>query len=236
MGNAVRNRLSNARTFVVTLGRRTVADRSATVLVAANLLVAALIVLMEGDAASLLFVYWVETMIIGVMSIVKMYLVPPRTGTRLDPYPIVKWTLALLGRTLLALLFVLHYGLFALVTGVLILGLGAWGFSPETDPTPPFGDVLRLHLWPVSLIAVSHVWSLVTNYIGRKEYRSRDTNDLMGRPYKRLALMIVVVWPGMIFASKTNTPMAVIALVFVPLKIILDLVAHFRDHKELESV
>jgi hypothetical protein len=212
------------------LWQRTRSSPSALVLVVSNLAAAVVALAHPPVSISLLFVYWFECVIIGAINVVKLYCIPATLGPAADTHPVVRLLLVAFGRTVVALVFVVHYGIFTAVIGGVILGLGDVGGDIRTLADIPIGRYMAEFAWPIAFLGAAHVRSFFVQFIGKKEYRGRKLDDQMFRPYRRMLLMFGMLWAGVFIVVVTHQP-ALIALVFVPAKIVADLVAHFRDHR-----
>jgi len=210
------------------LWQRTRSSPSALILVVSNLAAAVVALAQAPESGSLLVVYWFECVIIGAINVVKLYCIPAKLGPSADTHPRVRFLLVAIGRTVGALVFVLHYGVFVTILAVGVFAIGDVGYD-MASPTLPVGRVAAEFAWPIAFLTASHVRSFFVNFIGKKEYLSRKFDDQMFRPYRRLFVMFGVVWAGIFIVLLTGQP-ALVTLIFVPPKIIADLVAHFRDH------
>ena len=132
-----------------------------------------------------LLLYWVETVVIGLYSILRMPLAWGWFSLYSVPF------------------FLVHFGVFLNITGRLAIGAYSWvddvpGRGWETIH-PIHGEV-RL-FWLVVL--ASHGVSFVTNFIGKKEYRllKKDPEQLMLAPYRRIFVMMTSVVVGAILVG-----------------------------------
>jgi hypothetical protein len=81
-------------------------------------------------------------------------------------------------------------------------------------------------------LALSHVISLVVNYIVRGEYRRVGVQELMFRPYGRIVVLhLTIIFGGMLLMF-TGLKGAAIALL-VALKLGMDLKAHLKEREKL---
>jgi len=154
--------------------RRTGSWFAVVALVAANLVVAAAAFHGRWGWADVVRVYWVETMIIGVVNVLKMFVwalfrKPLNTPTDLREAGT---------RLGLVMLLVPYYSV-AFFFLFLALGFAIHGDGRE---------IPRL----VLIFALSHGVSFVWNYLGHAEFRSVNFLALLAQPYARLALMAAV--------------------------------------------
>ena len=81
---------------------------------------------------------------------------------------------------------------------------------------------------------LSHGFSFIMNYLIKGERRRADLESLMFEPYSRVFVMQVVFVFGGFFITLFKSPTAALALlIFV--KIILDIKAHLREHRAVDS-
>lgn len=134
----------------------------------------------------LMLAYWLENAIIGLFTIFKIALaekVPAAdSNVKMTP-PGLNFKLFLI------VFFSFHYGIFTLVHGVFVYAL----FGPHN----PFNIVESYSFWPAlatfCFFLASHGFSFLQNYIGGKEYRSKNPLEMMISPYGRVAVMHIAV-------------------------------------------
>jgi len=90
---------------------------------------------------------------------------------------------------------------------------------------------LFLHMWPAILaLVVSHGFSFVENFLGRKEYLSMTLEKQMQKPYSRVVLMHLTLIIGGFMVKAFGSALLPLVLL-ITLKIIVDINAHKREHK-----
>jgi hypothetical protein len=134
--------------------------------------------------------------------------------------------------------FIFHYGLFCSVHGIfvfLLFGRKDFGFGPLAI-YPSFAQMFseeRLW-WCVIALAASHLWSFLVNFIGRGEYRRVVVPQLMVQPYARIVILHVAILLGG-FVTMALGSNAVVLLILIAGKTLLDLTLHLREHERIES-
>ena len=83
-------------------------------------------------------------------------------------------------------------------------------------------------LLPVAVLATAHAFSFFVNFLRKREYEKRNGDEQMFRPFLRVGLMWVILWPSMILALIGFPKVVVVLCMLVKLRV--DLWAHFRDH------
>ncbi len=206
---------------------------SAWSLVLSNLLPLAGVLFWGWDAFSLLLLFWMENVVIGVIHIFRLALAGG--GNPVERY----------GRFFLIPFFAVHYGLFTFVHGVFVVALcgpdspfrggsGA-GFNPMDLPSivlsrlgeGGFGAAL-------AALAASHLFSFVSNYLLKGEYKTARAKDLMMRPYGRVVVLHLAILGGGFLAVSMGSPLWILVLLLV-FKTALDLRAHLKERRLLAS-
>lgn len=240
------------------------------ILVVANLMPLAGALLLRWETGEVLFVYWLESTVVGFFNVVKMAqaegsgrevdkvdlgrlakvrlstqarstasgenfagyqkvaeakLVEQQHGLTAPPEfeQHAAPTISLLAKVPLILFFLVHYGLF--MAGYAIFLIEFFGL-----PTLPVGQMLLTTL----LLFTSHGISYLIYFLGREEYRMVSPGVQMARPYGRIFLMHFMILIGGILIQAFLALQLLLALL-VALKILFDLVAHFRSHARYES-
>ena len=160
------------------------------------------------------------------------------------------------GRSGLALFFILHYGVFWVVHGIFVFALPAFGNGfgsigpdaisclPTNPPIPgyeicesasPFGDVV----WSSVAIAglalfISHGASFFLNYIGRGEYLTASPGGQMAGAYGRVVVLHLTIIFGSMIVAFLGAPIGAL-LVLVALKIAFDLGLHLRERSRADA-
>lgn len=170
---------------------------------------------------SVMLVYWLENVIVGIWNVVKMI-------TAKEARESVGGTL------FICLFFIFHYGLFCFVHGIFVFVLfgGAFEGMPfGADTSPEFK--IDGFAWPVLVAAfglfVSHGISYFTNYLGKGEYLEANSHDLMEKPYGRMMLLHVTIVIGGGLVMVLGQPILALVILVV-LKIGFDIRAHRKSH------
>lgn len=181
----------------------------------------------------LMLLYWFENGVIGLFTIVKMLL--PRDDVDGGRSP-----LAVLGQLFTAAFFTVHYGLFWTVHGIFVVMLFGGGVESGfvADPGGSLGggiglaaQVARSGLAVAVLgLFASHAVSFVTNVLQRGEGRLASVQQLMSQPYGRVVVLHVTLVLGAFPILALGEPMGAL-LLFVALKIGIDLAAHLASHR-----
>jgi hypothetical protein len=183
-------------------------------LVLANLLPVAGVLLFAWDLGSVLLLYWAESGVIAAFNALKMIRVGGGRAAFLVPF------------------FLVHYGIFMLVHGAFLLLFLSWGPGGGGADLDPRRVAAGLgEGWGFALLALgaSHGASFVLNFLGRREWEGRTIERQMLEPYGRILVMHLVLLLGAVPAVLLGAPWPLLVLL-VAFKIVADLRAHRAEH------
>ena len=199
---------------------------SAWVLVAANLVPLAGVLLWNWSVFALIALFWMENVIVGVFFALRMLLADPR-----DP---ALWA----AKVFLVPFFCFHYGMFTAVHGLFVFGLfGGKAYDPHGLQVlePALRAAQDLGLWlPLAALLASHGFSFLWNYLWRGEFRRAKLTELMAKPYGRVVVLHMAIILGAIGTLALGSPLWAL-LVLLALKIGLDLKAHLKEHSPAKA-
>ena len=171
----------------------------------------------------LVFLYWLENGVIGLMTLVKLLLVPGGAST------------GRAGRIAMAGFFSFHYGGFMAGHGLFILVLFSAQRPEGLEGQAAMGHVLGqipnpgLMLAALGLLA-SHGWSLVSNFLLAGQRRRAKLKDVMMAPYGRVVMLHLFIIGGAWVILSLGSQIALL-LLFVGMKTGVDLCAHLWEHR-----
>jgi len=206
----------------------------AIALVVANLVPLVGVLLFAWDVTFLLLLYWLENLVIGAYTLVRMFSTVGITA---------------LGR---ALFFCIHYGFFCAGHGMFVLALSSLGGSEEADSLDfeegdipfliPFYLLRGIFRWigthmpellfiPLLALVISHGISLVRHHFIAREDEGRTLDEIMFDPYPRIVILHVSIIAGAFFViisgGASTTPVLILVILG---KTWLDLYLHRRAH------
>lgn len=193
------------------IGLRRSARAGVLLLIAGNLVPLAGVLWWGWDAYVIVFVYWMENGVIGLVNVLKIRReegAKPGTGRYLSNF------------------FVIHYGAFWLVHGLLLFLLT--GF-PNFDASLPRISVLGIALAIVTL-TVSHFGNFYFVFLRERAYLTTNPMRQMFSPYPRLIALHVVLILGAVLAGTLGQP-AILVLLLVLFKIGFELAVFAFDHQ-----
>jgi hypothetical protein len=174
-------------------------------LLLANILPPLAGVMFQGwDIKQGIILYWLETIVIGLISIIKAFIVKA-------PDDVTKW-LSKYGRSILlayklviTLLVSVAVGAYALLTGVvagfmtLVTDYGVLDLPDGiTPPEYLYNQVAAQNIWGALIIlCLSHAISFVVNFIIKKEYKTNQMNRQMEILSRRVGAILLPVVPCM---------------------------------------
>lgn len=215
-------------------------------LIVANIIPVFFIIFDNWAVGPVILLYWAENIVIGFYNICRIIIAP--VG-----HPVL-WV----GKVFKILFFLIHFGGFCAIHGMLVFGMvseyeaGTVDVSMDGDMGFKFGpfvfvalliNVVRHFfetasvetLFSVLALFVSHGLSFIFNYWRSGEYQKKNTQDLMTDPYQRVIVLHLVIIAGgfAVLALKSPVPL-VILLVLV--KIIIDVKLHQKSHQRASEL
>jgi Family of unknown function (DUF6498) len=216
------------------LALRVAGDRTAAGLLAGNVVAIAIAVFYPPITMSVMFLYWAECVIIGLLNIVKLYyidaqtVVPGYISLTESEWAQSSAAKKLAIRSVMPGFFLVSYGVCVFTLFGILASLAEHEMRSGGLPGYDMASHLAGFWPPVLVIGAGHVVSFYRNFLGKREYQERKLYEQMFQPYKRVALMFAIVFGGSVVVIVTRLP-GMALLVFVPFKIIADLEAHFRE-------
>ena len=169
----------------------------------------------------LLLLYWLENVIVGGFNVAKMLLARPA-----EP---IYWA----GKLFLIPFFIVHFGGFTFVHGVLLVAFfGPKGLQPFDLLTAVPAAIRTNQLgWGLLSLVASHGFSFFWNYLKNGEYQRASLQTLMGQPYGRIVVLHLTVLFGGWVVMMLGSPVGAL-VVLVGLKTAADLRAHLAERKK----
>lgn len=195
---------------------------SIAVLIAANLLPLVGVLFWDWDVFFLLLLFWCENVIIGVFGIARLIVASDTENAGEGLF--------------LPAFFLIHYGGFMFGHFMLLFAMyssHAAGAGQSAEPADYYSMVIENLNWiAVVALFISHGWSFVENYMGKREYENLRPGAAMALPYRRVMITHVALLAGGFFLVERGQPLVGLVLL-VLLKIILDVTFHRREHSRL---
>lgn len=170
---------------------RTYRDPVSWVILAVDLFPLVAIFQLGWGAAALVFLYWIENLIIGLITLLRMGAASARHG----PFGIA-------GFLFMGAFFIFHYGMFCFVHGVFLM---AFASMPEGGGTGEMSglNVLafafstgRGMVWFAGVILALQLFLFARDFILRGAWRETDIAAEMARPYGRVVVLHFALFAG----------------------------------------
>jgi hypothetical protein len=204
-------------------------------LIAANVVTISLAILGNWDLATVMFIYWAQSIIIGFFTVVALLGADtPALGADLSKPILERGGSAVSSRyvefykLLLAGFFCLHYGIFHWAYYTFIVESGLFGTVNFSDPGIWFS---------CGLFFVNHLYSFIT-FRNRGPKGAMYVNEKFFTPYRRIIPMhltiifgSIVVLVLQVFGITSTMP---VLLLFLLLKTYTDITAHLDKHHQEE--
>lgn len=204
----------------------------------------------------IVFLYWLENVIIGIFNAIKMITCMPG---ELDKSLLASQSIfsseqneemlrkAKLDdddetpaafhaqKLFLVPFFCVHYGIFCLVHGVFIVvllsGDGVFSGGGAPDPFESAGEQLGQFWILIAVLGLvaSHLTSYFANFIGKGEYRKTHPIVLMISPYGRIIVLHVAIIASAFLSIAFGSPVWMLVLLVFG-KIWLDVILHMNRH------
>jgi len=204
-------------------------------LVLANLVPLAGVLFFGWDALALLLLYWLENLVIGGFTLLRML----RAGG-----------LKALG---LSAFFVFHYGFFCAIHGFFVVTVSSIGAATDPGaqllagdapvPLMPFALLHELLQWigrempqllflPLLAFVASHGLSFIEHQLRGGEDEGRSPRQIMSDPYQRIVMLHVAIIAGAgVIIGLGGGSAAPMLVMLVAAKTLLDLAQHRRVHR-----
>ena len=198
---------------------------SQVALVLANAVPLVGVLLLGWTVFPLLLLYWLENVVVGGFNVLKMLLAKPA-----EP---VYWA----GKLFLIPFFIVHFGGFTFVHGVLVVAFfGPKGIEPFDLLTAVPAAIRANQLgWGLLSLIASHGFSFYWNYVKNGEYQRASLQALMGQPYGRVIVLHLTVLVGGWIVMLLGSPVGAL-LVLVALKTAADWRGHRAERRKFAAL
>jgi hypothetical protein len=197
---------------------------SIAALVAANLVPLFGVLLWDWDVFFLLLLFWSENVVIGIFGIARLI--------------VARVSDSGMGGLFLPLFFLVHYGGFMFGHFMVLFSLYSGHLEKGGTPAGPadYYGILAENLRWVAVLAlfVSHGWSFVENYMGKREHERLTPGQAMALPYRRMFITHIALIAGGFFLVERGQPLGGLVLL-IAMKIALDVFFHRREHARLAA-
>lgn len=171
------------------------------------------------EVSHILFLYWIESAIIGFYSLIKMAIVAKWQSLFLIPF------------------FLVHYSGFMVAHLLLLIQFFFPGIEFNGD-----WRFIQVELFYMALVLkpailaliVSHGMSFIVNFLYKKEYKQLSGKAQSFMPYNRIVIMhITIIFAGALTIALGETFTTLLLFIFV--KMVVDITSHLKVHKTIEE-
>lgn len=210
---------------------------SNAVLILANMVPLVGVLFFDWDGKAIFVIYILETVLIGIINVLKMLTVYILNGTKKEPPPSPGDNVSGWG---LIPFFIFHYNFFVFVQSVLFFAFSSIWENVHT--APPFNLVANFSRFlsgdtqlAVISLAIANAYYFINDFIMSNKYRTETMAGLMFQPYKRIFVQqFVVILGGFIFMLSGSS--AIVAILFIALKTIADyLSANYGNNPKIKE-
>lgn len=194
-------------------------------LIFANLISIVGVIYAHWSVVDILFLYWTESVIIGIFNVLKMATVA-KHGRKKDLFGRIFDGIE---RVFLPVFFTIHYGGFMAGHLFFIWSFAYYAHYMEEINVDIPTLIATTAIGTVSLV-ISHGYSFVVNYWLSGERKKADISRLMLAPYIRVIIMQITLIIGMMLSMLFRSPIYLLIL-FIVLKIFEDIAAHLAEHR-----
>lgn len=197
------------------MNRLSLSDPSLWAVVVGNIVSMVMAVFQGWQLGELMWVYWGQSVIIGVMNAIRMFRLKEFSteGMTMNDRPVPETSS---GKVSVVAFFTVHYGLFHIVYAMFL-----WHQLPlESVPM----NVSLLMLFGVGAFACSHGFSLLHNSGQDFRHKKPNLGTMMFYPYLRILPMHLTIIFGGMFAGLGLS-------IFMVLKLFSDAGMHIVEHK-----
>ncbi len=182
--------------------RRTYSEPLALAGLAVDLIPVYAVLVLGWDAAALVFLYWLENLVIGALTLARMTAVAAGKGAA-----------SLAGMVFVGPFFAFHYGLFCFVHGQFLNSFADLSEQTAAGFPGPLDLVAgALAAGPgmaalLGIIIAWQAWAFIADFIGRGSYRKGNVAEEMSGPYGRIILLHIALFAGFAALLALGQPM-----------------------------
>lgn len=203
------------------------------------------VIFLNWNPYMILFIYWGESIIIGIFNSLKMLISGAIENGRFSPSGFA-------GAAGLCAFFTVHYGMFMFVHGVFLvvfmmlsLSMSTGGGGGDIDPFSFVNyiypgnmtavEFLESEFSAVIALFLSHLIAFYLYFIKPGEYNHTTADVYMMRPYKRIIIMHLTIIFGAFALFISGFKSAVFIIIWIGLKILFDLKIHVSEINKLSQ-
>ena len=184
-----------------------------------GLFLATLVVLGKADAMAIVFAYVFETVVIGFIHVLKLYLIMKHNSSKKEESTI--------GRFFILIFFVIHFSFFILIQTLFIYI--AFAIHDDRLSTSLSSEIL-VNIFELSgfkivmaAIVITHLVEYFADFLKNKKYLNQEVEQYFAKPYVRIfiqQLLAIIPFFFLLFNAKVGI---VAALLLIFLRTALDM-------------
>ncbi|MCB0456673.1 MAG: DUF6498-containing protein [Flavobacteriaceae bacterium] len=198
----------------------------------------ALVLLLFGaaDPLSIVFAYFLETIIIGLFHCIKLWMVNTYGKESPNTHKMPKSSIGIV------LFFLVHYGMFVGIQSIFVFAFFQSSLPQIKEPfhiIENYGTVIHLEGMPILIASffVSNLKYFYTSFWQNNQYKEYSPSGLFFRPYVRIIIQqVVVILAGFFFIIFSEGFAAAILLIIFRLVVDLAIVGIHRDATNLDKL
>jgi hypothetical protein len=192
-------------------------ESSAKMLLLSNLLTLIVAILFHWSILTLLWGYWLQSISIGLFTVVKLFMFGDRNKPQRRLFIAVRDSI----------FFSVHYGIFHVVYLIFLYFFSTKGISDFHFQQPDYIGITFIGV----LFFMNHLYSYLKNYVLEKKIIGSSTNQIFLEPYKRIFPMHLVIIAAGFFSAMIPSAETPLIIVFLLLKTLADLKSHEIQHQ-----
>lgn len=189
-------------------------DVSGWALLASNLIALVMAIRDHCDFATLIWLYWFQSVIIGIFNFFKIRALKDSTIFKTSDYKPLPVNIKT--KTFAAFFFAFHYGLFHLMAFLFLF-----------DDYKINIGMLKLMALPATAFFFNHLFSFFYN---RRADQNKSVKQTMFFPYARIIPMHLTVLLGGFLSGFVMAPETILLIFFLLLKTFADVIMHSMEH------
>lgn len=190
---------------------QTYRDPMAWVILAVDLFPIIAVLTLGWGAVPLVFLYWLENLIVGAVALARMIGASVSNGIA-----------GLFGIAFIGPFFIVHYGMFCFVHGVFVGVFANMGSAADMGFPSPMGLIeqalasgANMPTFVLAIVAVQIVL-FIQDFILRGEYRKTTIQAEMTAPYARIVVLHIGIFAGAFAMAAMGEPMlGILALILM---------------------
>lgn len=176
------------------------------------------VLLFGWDLPSIVVMYWIETGVIGLVNVLRIRKSMALGRPTVDADGSVERPImraAMSGSWLLALTWLLAYGIFWAILGPFVIQIANGGFYEGASQTGWSGASTGVVVWGTLSLAGGQVVAYVLDYVIRRRYLTVTSLELLRDPFVRILILLATIAAGGVGIALIGSPVGFLAAMVV---------------------